>query len=88
MNQTELQTKWKPASDPAFGKCFVYIRETSRELWRAVSWEGLPAPPDLSNIPNERSIVEKWRYFVDFLHDFQSFSFQRRFMYLRQWNCV
>ena len=45
MNQTELQTKWKPASDPAFGKCFVYIRETSRELWRAVSWVGLPAPP-------------------------------------------
>ena len=28
------------------------------------------------HIPNERSIVEKWRYFVDFLHDFQSFSFQ------------
>ena len=35
------------------------------------------------HIPNERSIVEKWRYFVDFLHDFQRFSFPRRFIYRR-----
>ena len=48
MNQTEVQTKWKPASDPALGKSFVYICETSRELWRTASWEGLPAPRPLS----------------------------------------
>ena len=35
------------------------------------------------NIPNERSIVEKWRYFVDFLHGFESFYFPKRFLYLR-----
>ena len=50
--------------------------------WR--SSRRLGAKPRLEqNIPNERSIVEKWRYFIDFLHDFQSFSFQRRFIYLR-----
>ena len=46
MNQTEVQTKWKPASDPAFiVKGFVYICKPLRELWRAASWEELPPSP-------------------------------------------
>ena len=34
-------------------------------------------------ISNVKSIAERWRYFVDFLHDFESFSFPKRFIYLR-----
>ena len=34
-------------------------------------------------IPNVKSITERWRYFVDFLHDFETFSFPKRFIYLR-----
>ena len=34
-------------------------------------------------ISNVKSIVERWRYFVNFLHDFESFSFPKRFIYLR-----
>ena len=34
-------------------------------------------------IPNVKSITERWRYFVDFLHDFESFYFPKRFIYLR-----
>ena len=33
-------------------------------------------------IPNVKSITERWRYFVDFLHDFEGFSFPKRFIYL------
>ena len=33
-------------------------------------------------IPNVKSITERWRYFVDFLHDFESFYFPKRFIYL------
>ena len=35
-------------------------------------------------IPNVKSITERWRYFVDFLHDFDSFYFPKRFIYLRR----
>ena len=55
--------------------CMRHLRPSRRSSARK-SWLE-------QHIPNERSIVEKWRYFVDFLHDFQSFSFQRRFIYLR-----
>ena len=34
-------------------------------------------------IPNVKSITESWRYFVKFLHDFESFYFPKRFIYLR-----
>ena len=34
-------------------------------------------------IPNVKSITERWRYFVDFLHGFESFYFPKRFIYLR-----
>ena len=34
-------------------------------------------------IPNVKSITERWRYFVDFLHDFESFYFPKLFIYLR-----
>ena len=34
-------------------------------------------------IPNVKSITERWRYFVDFLPDFESFYFPKRFIYLR-----
>ena len=34
-------------------------------------------------IPNVKSITERWRYFVDFLHDFESFYSPKRFIYLR-----
>ena len=34
-------------------------------------------------ISNVKSIAERGRYFVDFLHDFESFSFPKRFIYLR-----
>ena len=34
-------------------------------------------------IPNVKSITERSRYFVDFLHDFESFYFPKRFIYLR-----
>ena len=34
-------------------------------------------------ISNVKSIAERWRYFVYFLHDFESFSFPKRFIYLR-----
>ena len=34
-------------------------------------------------IPNVKSITKRWRYFVDFLHDFESFYFPKRFIYLR-----
>ena len=55
--------------------CMCHLRPSRRSSARKSRLE--------QHIPNERSIVEKWRYFVDFLHDFQSFSFQRRFIYLR-----
>ena len=51
-----------------------HLRPSRRSLARKSRLE--------QQIPNERSIVEEGRYFVDFLHDFQSFSFQRLFMYL------
>ena len=44
MKQIEVAAKWKPANDREFWKGFVYICENSPELWRAVLWEGLPAP--------------------------------------------
>ena len=34
-------------------------------------------------IPHVKSITERWRYFVDFLHGFESFYFPKRFIYLR-----
>ena len=34
-------------------------------------------------IPNVKSITERWRYFVDLLHDFESFYLSKRFIYLR-----
>ena len=34
-------------------------------------------------IPNVKSVTERWRYFVDFLHDCESFYFPKRFIYLR-----
>ena len=34
-------------------------------------------------ILNVKSITERWCYFVDFLHDFESFYFPKRFIYLR-----
>ena len=34
-------------------------------------------------IPNVKSITERWRYFVDFLHDVESSYFPKRFIYLR-----
>ena len=34
-------------------------------------------------IPNVKSITERWRYFIDFLHGFESFYFPKRFIYLR-----
>ena len=34
-------------------------------------------------IPNVKSITERWPYFVDFLHDFESFYFPKHFIYLR-----
>ena len=34
-------------------------------------------------IPNVKSITERWPYFVDFLPDFESFYFPKRFIYLR-----
>jgi len=46
MNQIEVATKWKPASEPGLAQGFVYICENSRELWRAALWEGRPAPSD------------------------------------------
>ena len=35
------------------------------------------------HIPNERSMVNRWRYVVDVLYYFESFAFPRRFIYLR-----
>ena len=34
-------------------------------------------------IPNVKSITERWRYFVDFLHDFEGCCSPKRFIYLR-----
>ena len=46
MNQIEVATKWKPANNLKLWQGSVYIWKNSPELWRAVSWEGLPVPPD------------------------------------------
>ena len=46
MNQIEVATKWKPANNFELWQGFVYICENSPDVWRAVSWEGFPAPPD------------------------------------------
>ena len=35
------------------------------------------------HIPNERSMMNRWRLVVDVLYHFESFSFPRRFIYLR-----
>ena len=45
MNQIEVATKSKLANDLKLWQGSVYSCENSPQVWRAVSWEGLPAPP-------------------------------------------
>ena len=49
--------------------CITYGQSAGRRLEQQIS--------------NVKSIAERWHYFVYFLHDFESFSFPKRFIYLR-----
>ena len=49
----------------------------------AVNIRNSPQCPHVSEVAYVKSITERWRYFVDFLHGFESFYFPKRFIYLR-----
>ena len=69
------------------GKHELSISMSSRQSWKTTAHASLATQSAgksrlKQQIPNVKSITERWRYFVDFLHDFESFYFPKRFIYL------
>ena len=61
----------KPANDLEWWQGSVYICKNSPELWRAVLWEGLPAPPDRVELwVYNTNTTEDWTNKVDVLGKF------------------
>ena len=70
--------------------CYMtnHLRWFPRQSWKTTAHASLATQSVgkyrlKQQIPNVKSITERWRYFVDFLQGFESFYFPKRFIYLR-----
>ena len=72
-----------PRHKRALGWTRVYRQSWKKTAHASLATQSAGKSRLKQQIPNVKSITERWRYFVDFLHGFETFYFPKRFIYLR-----